>query len=199
MCSTVLGQETAIIVVDVQNSFCPGGELAVPDGDRVVEPLNAYIDRVVRAGGKVVATRDWHPPDHVSFDTRGGLWPPHCVQGSRGAEFHPGLQLPPEARVVSKGADPNVEAYSAFQGTELASTLRKEGISKLLVGGLATDYCVKHTVLDALKEGFEVWVLADAIRAVDVQPGDGKRAIEEMVTAGARLLMLEDLDKAQAD
>jgi len=199
MCSTVLGQETAIIVVDVQNGFCPGGELAVPDGDRVVEPLNAYVDRVVRAGGKVVATRDWHPPDHVSFDTRGGLWPPHCVQGSRGAEFHPGLQLPPEARVVSKGADPNVEAYSAFQGTELASTLRKEGISKLLVGGLATDYCVKHTVLDALKEGFEVWVLADAIRAVDVQPGDGKRAIEEMVTAGARLLMLEDLDKAQAD
>ncbi|RJS80719.1 bifunctional nicotinamidase/pyrazinamidase, partial [Candidatus Bathyarchaeota archaeon] len=183
----------ALIIVDVQRDFCQGGALAVPNGDEVVPVLNEYIEKFKSAGAAVIATRDWHPRNHVSFRSRGGPWPEHCVQNTAGAEFHPRLNLPSDVIVVSKGTEPDKEAYSGFEGTDLESKLRELGVSKIFVGGLATDYCVKHTVLDGLKRGFEVYLLEDAVRGVDVQKGDSEKAIEEMVKKGAKRLRLEDL------
>ena len=183
-------ERDAIILVDVQNDFCPGGALPVPEGDRVVPALNALLKRV-RAF--TVATRDWHPPTHCSFKPQGGVWPVHCVSGTRGADFHPDLAADRVAHVVSKATRPDEEAYSGFQGTDLADLLRKRGTQRVFVAGLATDYCVKATALDAVKHGFETTVLEDAIRGVEVQPGDCARALEEMKRAGIRLLRTEDL------
>ncbi len=183
----------ALVIVDVQNDFLPGGALPVPQGDGVVPVLNEYIHRFRQAGLPIVATRDWHPPDHCSFRDRGGPWPAHCVQGTPGAEFAPGLELPDDALVVSKATEPDQEAYSGFQGTDLDARLRAMGVRRLFVGGLATDYCVKQTVLDALRLGYQVYLLTDAIRAVDVHPGDGEAAIDEMRRAGALPLTLSDL------
>jgi nicotinamidase/pyrazinamidase len=188
-----LGRNTALIVVDVQNDFIPGGTLPTAGGDQVVQPLNTYIQLVTQAGGKAFASRDWHPENHVSFRSRGGPWPPHCLQNSWGAQFHADLRLPADARILSKGYDSDLEAYSAFDGTGLASLLREERITRVLVGGLATDYCVYNTALDALKLGLETWLLTDAIRAVDALPGDGDRAIERMLAAGAKPITLEDM------
>ena len=185
--------KSALVIVDVQRGFCPGGSLPVPRGDEVVPVLNAYIELAKKAGATIVASRDWHPPDHISFRSRGGPWPQHCVRGTPDAEFHPGLRLPPETIVVSKAQDPDAEAYSAFEGTQLEAKLKERAVERLFVGGLATDYCVKNTVLDALRLGFEVYLLTDAIRAVDVQPGDGERAIQEMLAAGAKPIKLQDL------
>ena len=178
---------TALIVVDVQLDFCPGGALAVRYGDQVVPRLNKIIGVFEGSGLPVFFTRDWHPPDHVSFRSQGGPWPPHCVQGSPGAKFHPGLRFPRDAKVISKGDRPSREAYSGFQGTDLRAQLKKLGADELLVGGLATDYCVKGTTLDALRAGLSVEVLKDCVRPVDVRPGDGARALAEMQKAGARL------------
>ena len=178
---------TALIVVDVQLDFCPGGALAVRYGDQVVPRLNKIIGVFEGSGLPVFFTRDWHPPDHVSFRSQGGPWPPHCVQGSLGAKFHPGLRFPRDAKVISKGDRPSKEAYSGFQGTDLRAQLKKLGADELLVGGLATDYCVKGTTLDALRAGLSVEVLKDCVRPVDVRPGDGARALAEMQKAGARL------------
>ena len=188
----------ALVIVDVQNDFCPGGALGVPDGDAVVPVLNAYAVRFQAAGAPVFASRDWHPAQTKHFKAGGGVWPPHCVQQTAGAAFHPGLVLPPGATVVSKGMDPGEDAYSCFQaetddGMPFAAALGESGVSRLFVGGLATDYCVKATVLDALKEGFEVVVLEDASRAVDLEPGDGTRALEAMAKAGASRAHLPDL------
>lgn len=179
-----------LVVVDVQNDFCPGGALAVAGGGQVVPVLNRYIEKFKAAHLPVVATRDWHPEKTSHFDTGGGVWPPHCVRGTRGADFHPDLALPVDAVVVSKGMGDNEDSYSGFQGVDsrgvkLADLLRRRGAGRLFVGGLATDYCVKHTVLDGLKEGFKVVLLEDAIRGVDIQPGDSERAIGEMIRAGA--------------
>ncbi len=178
----------ALVVVDVQRDFCPGGRLAVPGGDAVVEPLRRAIERFSRRGLPVVYTRDWHPADHCSFVERGGSWPTHCVADSDGAEFHPRLPVSPYAVVISKGTERDREGYSGFEGTELRDELRVRGISRIVVGGLAADYCVKATVLDALRAGFSVAVLTDATRAVDREPGDGARAMEEMRAAGALLV-----------
>ena len=180
----------ALILVDVQNDFCPGGALPVPEGDQVVPALNALLQRV-RAF--TVATRDWHPPTHCSFTPQGGPWPVHCVAGTPGAAFHPALATDRVAHVISKATRPEEEAYSGFQGTRLADLLRKRGVRRVFVGGLATDYCVKATALDAAKSGFEVTVLEDAIRGVEVHAGDCARALEEMKRAGIRLLRTEDL------
>ncbi|MCS7254338.1 MAG: bifunctional nicotinamidase/pyrazinamidase [Armatimonadota bacterium] len=188
-----LTAKDALIIVDVQRDFCHGGALAVPNGDAVVEPLNSYVEAFKATGLPIVATRDWHPPNHVSFRERGGLWPPHCVQGTTGAEFHPDLKLPEDAIVISKATHPDEEAYSGFEGTELAELLRGKGITRLFVGGLATDYCVKMTVLDALRLGFTTLLLEDAIKGVDVNPGDSERAIEEMLSNGAIAINLSDL------
>ncbi len=189
----------ALVVVDVQNDFCPGGALAVPEGDRVVPVLNDYAARFARVGAPVFASRDWHPARTRHFAAQGGAWPPHCVQDTRGAELHPGLALPVGTELISKGMDPEDDAYSCFQaeredGMPFAAVLGECGAGRLFVGGLATDYCVKATVLDALKEGFEVIVLEDAVRAVDVNPGDGARALAEMKSAGAGVVRLSDLD-----
>jgi len=185
-------RHTALVVVDVQRDFCPGGTLPVAEGDRVVPALNKYIEKFQAAGGPIIFTRDWHPPDHSSFKQQGGPWPPHCVQGSEGAKFHPDLHVPPEGEIVSK-ADKKDEAYSFFQGTDLAEKLHQRGIKKLLVGGLATDYCVKETVLDGLKHGFEVFHLDDASKGVNVKPHDSERALQEMVEKGAKRIIIRDL------
>ena len=181
----ILRPGDGLIVVDVQNDFLPGGSLAVAGGDEVVAPLNAYIAAFVRAGLPIFATRDWHPPDHCSFRTRGGPWPPHCVVGSEGARFAPGLALPPSAVVVSKDTLPEQDTYSGFQGGDLDARLREAGVRRVFVGGLATDYCVFHTVKDALERGYAAVLLTDAIRAVNVRPDDGRRAEEEMLRLGA--------------
>lgn len=188
----------ALVIVDVQNDFCPGGSLAVPEGDKVVSVLNRYIERVSTLKGPIFASRDWHPAVTKHFKAYGGVWPPHCVQGTKGAEFHAGLMLPTDAVIVSKGMDPEEDAYSCFQaedpsGMPFAVALGERGIQRLFVGGLAIDYCVKATVLGALREGFRVVVLEDAVRAVDVNPGDGARALDEMKAAGAAFATLSDL------
>jgi len=178
----------ALIVVDVQNDFCPGGALAVPEGDRVVAVLNRWIAAAVERNVPVFATRCWHPARHVSFRERGGPWPPHCVQGTRGAEFHPDLRLPPDTPVVTKGADVDRDNYSDFAGTGLAGGLRAAGVHRVWVGGLALDYCVRATVLDALAAGFVAGLIRDGTRAVDVTPGDGERALAEVERAGALIV-----------
>jgi nicotinamidase/pyrazinamidase len=179
----------ALLLVDPQVDFCPGGALAVPDGDRIFEPLN----RVSAAVPLVVASRDWHPPNHCSFQAQGGPWPVHCVPGTRGAEFHPALDQTRIAAVFSTAMRPDLEAYSAFDDTGLADWLRARGVTRVFVGGLATDYCVRASVLDARREGFDVVVLEDAIGAVEVQPGDGERALGEMRKAGAEVRPTADL------
>jgi nicotinamidase/pyrazinamidase len=177
----------ALIVVDVQNDFCPGGTLAVPHGDQVIAPLNRAIDEFLTHGEPVYKSRDWHPPTTKHFADYGGVWPVHCVQNTKGAEFHPALRDDPRITVISKGLG-DTDCYSAFDETDLLDQLRRQNVEEVVVGGLATDYCVKSTVLDALKNGFKVKALQSAMRAVDVQPGDGERAIEEMRNAGAEIV-----------
>ncbi|MGQ0535795.1 MAG: nicotinamidase, partial [Methanobacteriota archaeon] len=183
---------SALICVDIQNDFCPGGSLAVPDGDQVVPVLNEYIRRFAPKH-PVIATRDWHPPDHVSFSSRGGPWPPHCVRDTPGAAFRRGFDLPPDALVVSKAVERDEEAYSGFQGTELSEELDERAIGRVFVGGLATDYCVRATALDAIEEGFETFLLLDAIRGVEAAPGDSEKAIREVLGAGGIGVNLDDL------
>jgi nicotinamidase/pyrazinamidase len=174
----------ALIVVDVQNDFCPGGALAVPDGDQVVEPVNELAARVPF----VVATRDWHPPDHSSFKEQGGPWPVHCVRDSPGAQLHAGVQRDQIDAVVDKGQARDVEGYSGFEGTQLERMLREHDVDTVHVAGLALDYCVKATALDASRAGWKVVLHRDATRAVDMEPGDGERAVEELRSAGVEVV-----------
>jgi nicotinamidase/pyrazinamidase len=185
----------ALLVVDVQNDFCPGGALAVEKGDEVVEPLNQLIDEFLDRRAPVYKSRDWHPPTTKHFQAYGGTWPVHCVQNTRGAEFHPALRDDPRIVVISKGLG-DTDCYSAFDETDLAAQLHQQNVEEVLVGGLATDYCVKNTVLDALKNGFKVKALKDAMRAVDLQPGDGEHAIEEMRAAGAEIVSTASATKS---
>jgi nicotinamidase/pyrazinamidase len=174
----------ALLVVDVQNDFCPGGALAVRHGDQVVPILNKWIAEARAAGIPVFASRDWHPRNHSSFKERGGPWPPHCIQNTAGAEFHPDLKLPPEVQIISKADTPDVDSYSAFGGTDLAKRLHQAGIKRVWIGGLTQDYCVRESSLDALREGFEVHVILNATRPVNVNPDDGRRAIADVKAAG---------------
>lgn len=183
----------ALLIVDVQNDFLPGGSLAVPHGDEVVGVLNRYLDIFAMQNLPVYATRDWHPAQHCSFRAQGGPWPPHCVAKTSGAAFAAALQLPPAAVIISKATKPEQDAYSGFQGTTLHRQLHADRIRRLFIGGLASDYCVLNTVRDALKFGYEVLLLGDAIRAVDVQPGDGQRAEQEMIRLGAQRITVEGL------
>jgi nicotinamidase/pyrazinamidase len=177
----------ALIVVDVQNDFCPGGSLAVPAGDEVIEPLNRLIEEFLERGEPVFKTRDWHPPKTKHFADFGGTWPVHCVQHTEGAQFHPALFDNKHIRLISKGLG-DEDSYSGFDQTDLALQLHRLGVKEVWVGGLATDYCVKNTVLDALRNGFRVKAVQDAMRAVELNPGDGQRAIEEMKLAGAEIV-----------
>ena len=187
-------RQTVLLLVHLQNDFCPGGALPVPEGDRVIPVANEWIRVFAARGCGIVATRDWHPPDHCSFQERGGPWPPHCVQGSLGAQFHQDLKMPPGTLIVSGATNPKKEAYSGFDGTTLDERLEDLEVQTLYVIGMATDYCVKQTVLDACKLGFRVVVLRDGVRGLDVEPGDSERALEAMQEAGAIVVRSADLD-----
>jgi nicotinamidase/pyrazinamidase len=173
-----------LIVVDVQNDFCSGGALAVPDGDAVIEAVN----RLAREASYVVATRDWHPPDHSSFTAEGGPWPVHCVRDTPGAQFHPGLDTSRISDVVDAGRTRDAAGYSGFEDTPLERLLREHDVDTVHVGGLALDYCVKATALDAQRAGFDVIVHRGATRPVEVQPGDGERAVQELREAGVQVV-----------
>ncbi|MGQ0815441.1 MAG: nicotinamidase [Gemmatimonadota bacterium] len=190
--------DRALLIVDVQNDFCPGGALAVDEGDRVVPVLNKYIQRLDLP---VYASRDWHPVKTSHFREFGGRWPPHCIQNTQGAALHPDLKLPADTVVVTKGTNPTDDGYSSFEGVDdrgrlLADVLRADGVRKLYLGGLTTDYCVRTSVLDALREGFDVVLLTDAIRGIDVKRGDIDKAIEDMLRAGARPATLATVETA---
>lgn len=189
----------ALVIVDVQNDFLPGGKLGVAAGDEVIPVLNRYIDIFNRLSLPIYATRDWHPADHCSFKPQGGIWPPHCVAGSAGARFPATLELPYTATIVSKAATPEKDAYSGFEDTDLAAQLKSRGVERLFIGGLATDYCVLNTVIDALSHGFKVKLLLDAVRAVNLQPGDGRAAIDVMIDHGAEPLQFENMDPGARD
>ena len=181
-----------LLVVDPQNDFCPGGSLAVAEGDAVMPVLSAWAAAAQRAGVPVFASRDWHPPKTTHFREFGGVWPPHCVMGTPGAEFHSDLQLPASFRLVSKGMGETEDAYSAFQarddsGRPLRSLLEESGVRHLYIGGLATDYCVKSSALDAVTQGFRVTLIPDGIRAVNLEAADGERAVADMQAAGVDL------------
>lgn len=172
----------ALIVVDVQNDFCPGGALAVPEGDEIIEEVN----RLASGAPLVIATRDWHPPDHGSFADQGGTWPVHCVRDTPGAQLHRRLRVKLDA-IIDKGQARESEGYSGFEETTLERVLRERGVDTVHVVGLALDYCVKATALDAREAGFGVIVHREATRAVDVEPGDGERALAELRAAGVEV------------
>lgn len=180
-----LNNGDALIIIDVQNDFLPGGRLAVPDGDWAIPVLNGYIDRFAKRRLPIFATRDWHPADHCSFEAQGGPWPPHCIAGSDGAAFADRLQLPADAAVFDKGVEADRDGYSGFSNPSFQQCLTDIGADRLFIGGLATEYCVLHTVRDALGLGYMVMLLMDAIRAADAHSQDGAKAIDEMLERGA--------------
>jgi nicotinamidase/pyrazinamidase len=183
----------ALLLVDPQNDFCPGGSLGVAEGDQVMPVLSSWAAEAEQAGVPIFVSRDWHPERTTHFKEYGGVWPPHCVQGTFGAEFHPALRLPSSVVVVSKGMGESEDAYSAFQardadGVMLADLLRARGVRRVYVMGLATDYCVRATALGGLEHGLQVNVVRSGCRAVDLQPGDGHAALAAIQTAGGVLL-----------
>lgn len=188
-----LGDGDALIIVDVQNDFLPGGSLALTEGEEIIPVLNGYIEAFNKRGLPVVATRDWHPREHCSFESEGGPWPPHCIAGTIGAAFASTLNLPRDTFIVSKAQDKAIDVYSGFDGTELDALLQGRGVLRVWVGGLTTDYCVLNTVKDALTLGYSVCLLTDAVRAVEALPGDGARAVLEMTELGARRVTLADV------
>ena len=187
-----------MIVVDIQNDFCPGGALGVPHGDGIVPRVNRTVALFGRRGLPIIITRDWHPRETKHFKAFGGAWPPHCIQGTKGARFHPDLEVPKGALILSKGMDPEQDSYSAFQaftdrGRDLESTLHELDVDELFICGLATDYCVRATTLDGLRRGLTIRVLRDAIRGVDLKPDDSEAAIREMRAHGAHLVQTRGL------
>ena len=191
-------ESPALLIVDLQNDFCPGGALAVDGGDQVLPVMNRLAARAAALGWPVYASRDWHPVDSAHFADHGGPWPAHCVAGTPGARLHPDLALPSGAMIVSKGTTRDDHGYSAFDGTVtgrglLADDLRARGVDHLIVGGLATDYCVLASVLDARRHGLAVRLVDDGVRAVKRDPGDGARAIDQMRKAGADIRPASDI------
>jgi nicotinamidase/pyrazinamidase len=182
----------ALLIIDFQNDFTSGGALEVPGGDEIAEP----VKRLAKEFDHVFATRDWHPPDHASFETEGGPWPVHCVQGTHGAELHPVMADIGVDAIVDVGVERHDQGYSGFEKSKLADLLRERDVDEVAVVGLATDYCVRASAIDACGEGFDTTVVTDAIRAVEVNPGDGERAIEDMKEAGAKLATSRELAPA---
>jgi len=188
----------ALLIVDVQNDFCPGGALAVPEGDKIVPKINQYIRIFSRKKLPIFASRDWHPVKTKHFNDFGGVWPAHCLQNTKGAAFHPQLKLPKETILLYKGMDPEKDSYSVFQAEDTSGMgflkfLHLLGVAELYICGLATDYCVKSSVLDALKNGFKVKLLTDAIKGVDIKPGDSEKAIKEMVKKGVKKVIFKNI------
>ena len=191
-------ESPALLIVDVQNDFCPGGALAVAGGDAVLPVVNRLAARAAALGVPVYASRDWHPIDSTHFAANGGPWPTHCVAGTAGARLHPDLALPAGAMIVTKGTARDETGYSAFDGTvtgrgSLLDDLRARGVDHLIVGGLATDYCVRETVLDARRHGLGVTVVEDGVRAVNLAEGAGTRALDDMREAGAEVRLAADI------
>ncbi|WP_213697989.1 nicotinamidase [Acetomicrobium sp.] len=181
-----IGKEDALIIVDLQVDFCPGGNLAVPEGDEIVPIANKLVELFEKQGGQIVFSRDWHPDKHMSFKEYGGPWPVHCVQNTKGAEFHPDLFIPPSAIVVSKATETLKEAYSAFDGTGLSETLHEAGIERVFICGLATDVCVKSTALDAIKLGYDTYVIEDASRGISKESVE--KSLKEMESVGVKII-----------
>jgi nicotinamidase-related amidase len=180
-----------LLIIDFQNDFCPGGALAVDGGDQIAAPIKRLAD-----SGRfevIAATRDWHPPDHASFETEGGPWPVHCVRGTAGAELHPAMAEIDVDAIVDVGREREDEGYSGFEKSDLAQILRSNGVERVFVCGLATDYCVRASTIDACGEGFETTLVEDAVRAVNVEPGDGERAVDAMRAAGAKVARSDQL------
>lgn len=188
-----IGSNDALIVVDVQNDFCPGGTAAVEDGDAVARKMSDVALNFRSRDGRVFATQDWHPTDHRSFTDNGGIWPTHCVRGSQGAEFHKELKLPIGSSIVRKGEDAESDAYSGFDGTSLDSHLERLSVKRVFVGGLSTEYAVQHTVYDALQKGYSAFVITDAISAVNANPDDDQRALDSMLASGAKPITTDEL------
>jgi nicotinamidase/pyrazinamidase len=178
---------TSLIVVDVQRDFCPGGSLAVLDGDKIVPPLNIVIDAFDKANLPIFFTRDWHPPNHCSFRDQGGIWPVHCVKGTPGADFHHNLLVPSGATIINKATEAKRDAYSGFDGTDLADRLKKQGVKRVFLGGLATEYCVKETSLDALRVRINVNLMLDCVRGVNVHEEDSEGAIRMLSQHGVQI------------
>lgn len=188
----------ALLIVDVQNDFCPGGALGVPAGHKIVPAINKYIRIFSKTGAPVFATRDWHPVKSRHFKDFGGVWPVHCIQNTKGAAFHHDLKLPEKAVLLYKGMDPDKDCYSAFyaedaSGSGLSDWLKRMDVKELYISGLATDYCVKFTAMDAIKHGFKVKILVDAIQGVNLKPDDSEEAIKKITKMGARKIKLADL------
>jgi len=193
-----MDEKAALLIVDVQNDFCPGGALPVPNGDRVIEPLNRAIERFVASGLPVLASRDWHLPASRHFSQYGGNWPVHCLQETTGADFHPGLRLPAGTVLITKGIQPDLDGYSAFEGvsedgTFLSLILEKMGVQHLYIAGLATDYCILFTARDALQNGLAVTVLTDAVAGVDITAHASETALRELQSLGAWLATVDEL------
>ncbi len=189
----------ALLVVDVQNDFCPGGALGVPEGDKIIPRLNKYLKIFSKNKLPVFASRDWHPVRTRHFRDFGGIWPVHCIQNTKGAAFHPKLKLPKEAILLYKGTDPETDSYSVFQaedasGMNFIKLLNRLGVKELYVGGLATDYCVKFSTIDALRQGFKVKLLIDAIKGVNLKPYDSSKALKEMIKKGAKRITLKNTE-----
>ncbi len=188
----------ALLIVDIQNDFCPGGALGVPEGDRIIPAINKYIKYFAKKKLPIFATRDWHPVRTKHFKEFGGVWPVHCIQNTRGALFHPDLKLSKDTVLLYKGMDSDKDSYSSFEaedasGIALPKILRRLGIKEIYIGGLATDYCVRFTTKDAIKQGFKVKLLMDAVKGVNLKPDDSQNAIKEMVKLGAKKISLKDL------
>ncbi len=193
-----------LLIVDVQNDFCPGGALAVPEGDAIIPIINRYIDLFSKAERPILATRDWHPPESKHFKEFGGQWPVHCVRDTQGAAFHPALQLPDDAIIISKGLRAEEEGYSAFEGVDthdvaLKAILEILGVNELFVCGLATDYCVKNSVLDALKKDYTVYLFSDAVKGVNLEPDDAEKAVKMMLQDGAKKITFDDVPLLLSD
>lgn len=192
-----IGKKDALIIADIQLDFLPGGALPVSDGDQTIPVLNEYAKIFKKANAEIIASRDWHPTNHISFKEQGGLWPPHCVQDTEGAKFDPRMKLPEGTTVISKATDSTKEAYSVFDGTGLAEKLKNQGVTRIFVGGLTTDYCVVNTILDARKLGLEAVVLLDATRGINVEPKDVDRAIRTMISSGAQQATVADFPESE--
>lgn len=179
----------ALIIVDMQRDFMPGGALPVPEGDKIIPKIEELIEKFKKRGALIVATRDWHPPNHISFKEQGGPWPSHCVQNTKGAEIV--VNLPKDAIIISKADKPDKEAYSGFEGTELAEVLKEKGVKKVYICGVATEYCVRATALDALKHGFEVYLIRDAVKGI--KPEDEEKALKELEEKGVKIISSVEL------